>query len=178
MFTSNGFDSLINIPTREEFLNGILTQSMLDHILFKQPRYRESFSGVVTCKISDHYLVLAAVELGIKNSFKTKENKEWIDIIDHKLLSLALQNSFQEISYNEQSGIEECLSNFVGNFNRSKSKATISVKRKHHKKSIKPWINNDILKLIKERDNLFKKWKNAGKVSKEFFRQSYVKIRK
>jgi len=58
---SQGFVSAINIPTRGEVFKGKLVQSNLDHIFIRQNKQTEIYAGVVTCKISDHYLVIAAI---------------------------------------------------------------------------------------------------------------------
>lgn len=177
MLNSHGMISLVNKPTREEMLGNSLVTSALDHIIVRQMRNFNFKSGIVTCKISDHYLVLAAISKPNMKQDKQKGKSKFIDIVHSGKFKTEVCGAVKEVVFEENSGVEDRYSKLLDAIDLAKQRATIAVRRKHHITPNKPWMTDAILELIKERDLLFRKWKNARPQCRENARLNYTKIR-
>lgn len=173
--SGNGLNNYIRDYTREEITDGDLKQSCIDHVNVKAKKsnYVESF--LIQSKLKDHYFVGCSIvikndttELSkLKNTkvkktiiLNSKVNEEILavdwnkisDVQDPILLYNKLKYEFEKIYENSKKEIEI---NELDNF--------------------KPWINDNIKKVIKEKEGLFNKWKRDKK--NETLKNSYKKCR-
>ena len=160
MLCSHGMHPVINSPTREEMINNCLVQSALDHIFLRHEKKVNLYSGVVTCKISDHYLTFAAfcrgkIATGEADDFKYK------DILHFGRYKNELRNMADKFQIDETKSLESYYDDYISAVKEAKVKSTLAVKRKHHCTPKRSWITGNILDLIKERDLMFRKWKNS-----------------
>jgi len=72
-----------------------------------------------------------------------------------------LRNKADKIQIDETKSLESYHDDFISAVKEAKVKSTLAVKRKHHCTPKRSWITGNILDLIKERDLMFRKWKNS-----------------
>ena len=170
-FTNEYFDQLTNInfmplitlPTRI----ASKSKTLIDNILFNQFSHGIK-SGNINVSISDHSPQFAIIPLQTKK-LKSK-NKEIFVRNFRDTDQSTITNTFQSIDWNfstnqdiPDSDVNEDLSEFLEKSNHSinnlfpfRKLSNKELKLKHN-----PWINNQILKEIKNRDKLYSKHKKA-----------------
>lgn len=171
---SHGMFYLINSPTGEELIRNSVVKSTLDHIFVRTPKSTNLHTGIVTCKISDHYCVLAAIGLGKTINNLGRETSKYKNIVHPGKYKREMEKLFERSNFSQNNDLDTNYNNFIKMIEETRKRATISVIRKHHSTPGKPWITKTILKLIQERDNLFKKWKNASSKNKDAARIKYT----
>jgi len=100
LITSFSLHSLIDRATREEYLNGKLCVSLLDHVLIRVKKKYTLYSGIVTCKISDHYLVFAA--LTRENHGKSQPNqtaRNFKEVVNKNLLKVGFGTLIESVNF-------------------------------------------------------------------------------
>ena len=88
-----------------------------------------------------------------------------------------LRNKADKIQIDETKSLESYHDDFISAVKEATVKSALAVKRKHHCTPKKSWITGNILDLIKERDLMFRKWKNSKTENREIVRQKYIIIR-
>ena len=151
IMNSYGLQETIHFYTREEYRNGVLHRSCLDHIF-----YRGSANSIVTSvletKISDHYMINAAIRKKLPRPPDRLEvvsimnRKDYIKELEH---NLSKENSYKKT---ENKSTYEKLKVAI-----NESKKAASNERVVKKRSIplNPWMCSSILRLIAERDKIF-----------------------
>ena len=149
-----GLKQTIDKYTREEIIDGRLTQSCIDLIFIKKEKMKVD-SSVIKQKISDHYIT--AIQINYEKIRENKQNECKKYINERKLLSI-LQQTDWTISSNVENA-ENIYEELVNKFNKVYNEATEEQKVKKWRVK-KEWIDPNIINKIKERDKLFKKHKN------------------
>ena len=159
LITAFGFRPLILQPTRVQSTSRSTSATLIDNIFVNDI---ENFStgGNITTSISDHFPQFCSISgfytpsLTLKNSlrygrsFKNFNNDEF----KNELIKLDWENNFRH------KNTDGCMGFFLNNFERLLDEMA-PMKRLSNKEiglKQRPWITNDILKLMKERDQLHK----------------------
>jgi len=173
-FTNEYFDKLTNInfmplitlPTRI----ASKSKTLIDNILFNQFPHGIQ-SGNINVSISDHSPQFAIIPLQAKKS-KTKNKEVFIRNFKNTDQN-TINNTFQSIDWSfssnqdspdsESSTVNHDISEFLDKCNQTIDNLFPYKKlsNKERKLNHNPWINNQILKEIKNRDKLYSKHKKA-----------------
>jgi len=121
--------------------------------------------------------VLAAIGLGKTINNLGRETSKYKDTVHPGKYKREMEKLFERSNFSQNNDLDTNYNNFIKMLEETRKRATISVIRKHHSTPGKPWITKTILKLIQERDNLFKKWKNASSKNKDAARIKYTSCR-
>lgn len=171
--SSKGLIQSIDDFTREEVVKGKTTQSCID-LIFTRGQGKESHAGVIRNKIADHYMIAL--------NFQTEEKKQddpKIKIIkkiinETKLRKLLIQdnkdwNKLQHI--NDPEILHNTLTNILKEIREKCSKEWKAKKRRDDK----DWINEELKKLIMEKDKKFRKHKSNP--TNELLKKDYKRHR-
>lgn len=154
LLESNGCSNLIAAPTRIQ--NGSAT--LLD-LFITNLNPHNTTSGVIGAQISDHLPIFLFTESTDKH--KRFKNREPVTIQDVNPLTLEeFQKELLQTDWGavyEQSDPDEAYSVFLTLFKSCYNKC-FKNKQVHSKKSRKPWITKSMLKLIKQKDALYRKF--------------------
>ena len=154
---------LITLPTR------IATKSktLIDNIIFN--KFSQGIkSGNINVSISDHSPQFAIIPFQIKK-IKTKHKEIFVRNFRDTDQN-TINNTFQSIDWNfysyqdtPESNVNQDLSNFLDKSNEAINNLFPYRKLSNKELNLKhtPWINNHILKEIKDRDKLYSKHKKA-----------------
>jgi hypothetical protein len=155
----HGLQCAISECTREEMVGGVLSGSCIDHVWV---RSRECAAAhMLTCKISDHYMVGVNLANGGSGSVYTvsKENNA-VCVFNNK----AIRSELAKIDWNELLIIrcpillyDKMCVIFSNIYNSCKT--TIQ----KNTRETQPWINITLKTMISRRDELFRKWKACPK---------------
>ena len=160
--TNINFMPLITLPTRI----ASKSKTLIDNIIFNQFSHGIK-SGNINVSISDHSPQFAIIPLHSKKS-KTKNKEKFVRNFrdtDQTMIS----NTFQSIQWNfsdqdnPETNVNQDLAEFLDKSNQSINNLFPFRKLSNKEKKLKhnPWINNNILKEIKDRDKLYSKHKKA-----------------
>ena len=157
-FVTNSLFPLITLPTRESKHSSTL----IDQIFCKLKNFSDlDSSGILKSNLSDHYPCFAILDICKKNKHKPK----FITINNKNEQSLQLFCTEVSISLNKWQINNDLMTNPNENYNifekiileaKAKHLSPKTVRFKKYKHKISPWINSEILRLIKERDDLHK----------------------
>ena len=155
-FVTNSLFPLITLPTRESKHSSTL----IDQIFCKLKNFSDlDSSGILKSNLSDHYPCFAILDICKKNKHKPK----FITINNKNEQSLQLFCTEVSISLNKWQINNDLMTNPNENYNifekiileaKAKHLSPKTVRFKKYKHKISPWINSEILRLIKERDDL------------------------
>ena len=163
-------------PTR------LASKTLIDNIFFNSLEY-QSYSGNLLIEISDHLMQFLVLEGFIKeksvpklnlykrdfSSFNENEFNETILDLDWDDL-IKLHNNDPNFSFNK---FHNTITYYLDEFAPYKK-----ITKKDYKLKFKPWISNEILNLIHERDKLFKLYVNeVDPVLKVLAHSNYKKNR-
>lgn len=177
VLASSGFYKCINSATREEYKNNLLTSTCIDHIFVKFNNiYLKSVD--YKTKISDHYLIaininLQTIKHQLDNLVETPALQRKV-INEKKLRRLLKENDWNAgINYNDSIKIYNHIEqSFKTCYDKASYMKSCNVKRK--RSNNKSWMADDLFDMLKERDNLFKKWKNCkNMILKNMYRVDY-----
>jgi Reverse transcriptase (RNA-dependent DNA polymerase) len=174
---SNGFLSCINGVTREEYKLDVLSNTCIDHIFVRMLCNRNNINSVIyKTKMSDHYMIGIDLNCGLKNvntEFKTPAN---IYLQEHKLLRLLKEVDWGEFA-NEQDG--DILYDGIENVFKSIYQKSSSVRSLNPKsaRQNRIWMSSEIINMVKQRDKLFRNWKNCTNLLKSVYRSEYKSYR-
>lgn len=179
-----GLDRGIFDYTREEVRVGILVKSCIDHIYYRLDRPIESiYTGIIKTKISDHYPVVARLELQGEDTRNVMV--ENITRINKRSLSERLKSEKWGLGLlehqNVNRGFEELIEKFVAIYDQ----CTVVIKKSamdrtyrsniYTRLPVKEWMSHRLLRLMRERDRVFRLWK--GDPSNVRHRNLYKKLR-
>ena len=158
VFVTNSLFHLIALPTRESKHSSTL----IDQIFCKLKNFRDlDSSGILISSLSDHYPCFALLDICKKKKHKPK----FITINNKNEQALASFCTEVETSLNKWQINNDLMTDPNENYNifekmildaKTKHLSPKSVWFKKYKHKISPWINNDILRSIRERDDLHK----------------------
>lgn len=158
LLASNGFNRVINEYTREEVVNNELVRSCIDHICYKGSC--KKLNGIIIqTKISDHYVVgLTLLEKPADDKNISDKNPK-VTYLNAKIINNCKQ------TYDWTTVLNEPNPNLGYNIlktgvNKIYEKATICRDNTGRKEDC-GWMNDDLYKLLHDRDILFRKWKNT-----------------
>ena len=133
------------------------SKTLIDNIFFNSLEY-ESFSGNITAKISDHLLQFVVLKDFTLSNDKLKRQLYARDYrkFNHQNFSNDLANLDWDIKPQFDASFaftwfHDSLDNLLNAPWRSLTQREISLRAK-------PWLNNDIQKLMRKRDKMFKKY--------------------
>lgn len=161
LLAEHGLYNVIKDYTREEYSGSKISKSCIDHIILRLSNQRHT-SGVIKCKLADHYFVLLAVmsEKPI-NKGKTLVTRP---VIDDAKVDTKIKNT----NWNALLRLDHLslYSRVVEIFDRIYDDSTKTVKIKQRKPDSK-WITPDIMELCYLKDKAWQKSKkepqNAAK---------------
>ena len=158
MFVTNGLFPLITLPTRE----GKHSATLIDQIFCKVKNFTDiDSSGILKSSLSDHYPCLASLDICKKKQHKPK----YVTINNKNEQALISFCNEVETCLNEWQINRDLLANPNENYNifdkiimdaKAKYLSPKTVRFKKYKHKISPWMNHDILRSIKDRDDLYK----------------------
>ena len=158
VFFTNSLFPLITLPTRESKHSSTL----IDQIFCKLKNFWDlDSSGILISSLSDHYPCFALLDICKKKKHKPK----FITINNKNEQALASFCTEVETSLNMWQINNDLMTDPNENYNifekiildaQTKHLSPKSVRFKKYKHKISPWINNDILRSIRERDDLHK----------------------
>ena len=179
---SNGFSNLITKPTRVT----ATSQTTIDHILSND--YDSALTpGVFSYKLADHYPIVCKISTPVDKSnnrdgmFMFRNNQavdgtKFRDDLEAALIPLTydrmqttitpqlLENSFKQLVYLITAIIE-------------KHAPLQTASRKQKRIYKKPWINSELLKMIKRKQNLYKThFVNGNESDKQYFKKFANKL--
>ena len=153
---SSGCKLLINIPTR--FADNCKS-SLLDHI-YTNLTNKNNPSGVCIFEISDH-LPIFFIAKNVK-CFSNKRTKfiRSLKNFNSENFVIDLQNKLSTIGAEVETNVNQDVANLTTMFNSVLDKHAPKrlMSRKEKRLSDKPWITRGILKSIKTKNKLFKKY--------------------
>lgn len=168
--------------TREEVRTGVEVKSCIDHIYYRLSTPLENiFTGVIRTKISDHYPIVASLQFMCEGS--QRKCLEKVNKLDEYLVNVNLQREQWNIA--ESRSVNLGFEELIRKFHKIYEKSTITlIKRNteqnrttklHKNLPVKEWMNFELLGLIRERDRIFKMWKNDP--SNQRHRNLYNRLR-
>lgn len=165
--------------TREAVVDGELQQSCIDHVWVRSSRTcTDAHAYLLACRLSDHHLVGARLELApgesdpnVSNNKSARESYAICNSIVREKLSLI--NWSELIQLNCPLKIYEHIYSI---FNKVYEESTVKIKMcSGSKRTPQPWASNKLCKMIEHRDNLFRLWKSD--CSNMNLRLEYTKYR-
>ena len=156
LMASNGFESLINVPTRITKD----TSTCIDHIFVRQSLGSTILFSSLTydINVTDHCSTVLLAKYNFNSSTDDNQNHESVVTkLDFDYLNDLLSNTSWLSLYNI-SDVNEAYSYFIDkvNYCTSKAKKNLIIRRNN---KLKKWISPNILKKIRVKNNLFKKLK-------------------
>lgn len=147
-----GFKSLINSYTRVH--NG--SKSCIDHIFVKNKKCSEYKSFIINIDITDHYPIIALMEIQ-KDLSSTPKIKKVIQIDETKLKNILKNENWNEV-YNTND-LDIATNKFVQKIRKATEKASKDVNIKLYTKKRHQWISNGLIKSAQTKHNLYKIYK-------------------
>ena len=149
ILSENGFLSMLNLPTRVTNLS----ETCIDHIFAKNSLKRQIGTARVIYELTDHYPILCNITVPKSNNLPDliKQTNFKIDykLLEQQIDKFELQNAVQDVNvfYNEiQTKLQSAINNSY-------------VIKQNHRKGKNDWINDNILKLINDKQKFYKKTK-------------------
>ena len=170
LFMSNGLFPQITLPTR--FARK--SCSLIDQTFYKSTdNHQPTFSGIIISQISDHLPYFTCLE----KKHKKSKNEKFIKVFNNSPSDI--DYFCQEIQKNINSQSFDCNMLNDPNVNYTQfQKILIEAKVKcipmkvqranKYKHKLSPWITSGIIRSIKFRDNLYKKFKTMNSLSEEY----------
>ena len=173
MLAANGYEKKIDSPTRQEWLNGVLCKSCIDHIYIKS----EDLIGkgyTWERKISDHYFIILTVKLHTR-----KEENLKVDVNEERLNDEAIISELKLVDWRFLNSVEDVNSAYdnVKNIVDDIYKRNTYVYRKGKNKETSfktKWMTKSILEKITQKNDL---WKRAIKPKDPSMLIEYKKVR-
>lgn len=156
----NGFQSLINLPTREtEF-----SATCPDHIFCKTDVVNSKYAGILKLHVTDHYGTFVIIKNDNHSLITANRMAPQIlakTMVDEKALLQLLKSENWDDVFNENDP-NISYDNFITALQNYKSLATKEkiMKINSSKHKIKPWITDGVIRSIRIRDKLASRIKN------------------
>lgn len=154
LLSNYGYERYIYGYTREEFRNGILSQSCLDHIFVKNEKC-EVLSGIITHKLADHYFVSVSYQDLL---LKSDVLLSFISVLNNK----SIQNDLIAVNWSELVNLDcpiVLYNTLVKIFQDIYDKNTRCMSKKTVLRASCAWMDLDLKNMIKHKDALFKRCK-------------------
>ena len=179
MLNSVGFSPLINKPTRVFRAEGCsqVSSSCLDHILTND---YENFSdaGILISDVSDHLPIFGNLQVSnpkqnlkekiSKRSFPEHKKDRFVQLLTEELSNLDFQECANTIMTKIMNALQKVLDSIFPMKNLS---------RKRKKLLQNPWITKEILKVMKIRDKLYRKFVKNDRLLNSVDHVNYKKAR-
>lgn len=165
VLAARGLERGIWDNTREEIRLNELTVSCIDHLYYGLERPIDKiFTGVIKTKISDHYPICSRLKFMCGDTKCT--NDENITILNNRRLENML--IAEEWRLGPQDNVNEGFLKITKTFNTLYDRCSKEVNKRKNRcywnkgsgVKRKPWMTVDILNYIRERDRIFRLWKN------------------
>jgi hypothetical protein len=175
MMSFRGMRRCIFGHTRVEFKMGIVSKTCIDHIFVRlNNREHDIVSVILEAKISDHYAIAIGINVTDNNGTEVSDAKQRIVMNENKLKSLLVNVDWDQLL--ELSDPCEMYDRICNEFSKAyEASEEMKEEGMASKRNSKPWLTVEIRTLIKDRDRIFKKWKNC-KNNMEY-RNIYKKLR-
>ena len=167
LLASCGLFSKIDSPTREEKYGNRITRSCIDHCFIKS-KFHDCLGLCIEKKLADHYYIAAKI---LTKSTKVEENiSETNVLMNDKNIIEKLNNIdwlYLEKHKNDPVYIYNEITKRISQIYTEESK--LVTKNTQNNKAKKPWVTNDILQMITEKNLLWKKIKSNTTINKAMF---------
>ena len=173
---SNSFSPYVLQPTR------LASKSLIDNIFFNTLEY-ESYSGNLLIEIADHLIQFMILEGFVKERTVPKLNlfkRDFLNFNEDEFIKTILGYNWDTIINIQSNDPDESLKHFYNGitFFLDEFAPLRKISKREYKLKFKPWISDNILKLINERDKLLKIYlQEKNSVLKELVYADYKKIR-
>lgn len=169
--SGNGLCNSIKDFTREEITNGELKKSCLDHVNVKAKKWNQVESFLIRSKLKDHYFVGCSLlmKAETKKLSRLKNTKTFKTVI----LKSIVNEEISKVDWDkigEVNDPELLYKKIKYEFDKIYEKARKDIEINELDK-VKPWVNDKIKKLIKEKETIFNRWKQDK--SNEALKNSY-----
>lgn len=153
LMNSNGFEQLIDIPTRG--------RRCLDHIYLRaRDGIRSVNASVISSGRSDHDIIFCNFELVSKGNLQCNNDVQVVSKIDYFLLNGFLgQTDWSRVF--QQTNVSDAYDNFLYILNNVISQSSYFKRKLSGIKLLKPWITVELCQRQKYRNKLYKKMKKA-----------------
>ena len=155
--TNYNFMPLITSPTSISKTS----KTLIDNIFYNQFT-NEIISGNLTVGISDHIPQFALVPASITKATRSPSK---IKIRKYKQIKIAkLNEDINKVNWSmsEEVNIDQYSENFLHTFNEILNihapETVVTISKNETRRKAKPWINKEIIKLIKSKDKTYKKF--------------------
>jgi hypothetical protein len=165
-----GYFKMIDTITRPA------SNSCLDHIFMKSKTIIYSKPIVCPITISDHYPILLSIGNLISNR-KNKPDPLTINTINYSILSNLISNQ-NWCTILEHADVNKATKCFINILNNLVKLASVSIKISTKLKKIKPWATTELIKAIRDRDQLHLKVKkhNTNDNLKKYYKNFRNKV--
>lgn len=160
LLMANGLVNTILDFSREEVAAGNLQRSCVDHVNVRVGKCHKFRSFLIASKVADHYFIGCSIRLcnDTLQLSHLKKQKCSLKIISHKKVKEEIEkvdwSCFTNIS-NSTEYYELLKDKFSHVYKNSET-----VLYTNKLDEIKPWVNEGIKKLIKEKESIFNSWKS------------------
>lgn len=157
ILSNAGLECVISTPTREEMLGTKLVSSCIDHISIRAPNIQVE-SAVILEKLADHYFVACRLtdNVAFKSECRASRKAEIIDIVlfDKLVASYDWKGFLRSVN---TTNVYPMFVEVFNDFTESAKRTVILKKRRPNHQ----WLSPNILKLIKEKDLLWKRCRRS-----------------
>lgn len=181
MLAAQGFEVLINSPTREEIRDkeqNHLVRSCIDHIYAKVDLWSAK-GAILTKKVSDHYITACWVcDNNSQEDLELSKKELWEELNHHKIINemnlidwsvldtIKCPNAMMALIQNKLQNI----------YDRSKIVKQKSSMKRSIENGRNRWITHEIITLINKKKQMWKKIKKGKSIDQEQIKQ-YNKLR-
>lgn len=151
MIAAKGLQSMILSNTRVDLNRG--SETKIDHCLTRI-KQRKLYSAVIEISVADHFALFCGAYEREKN---TVEQADKFIISENKVTEYLLRINWEDIY--SLTNVNDFYNKFVQLFKRAYEKSNSKIKTKR-RSTAHPWVTTEILNLCRQRDKMYKKWKN------------------
>jgi hypothetical protein len=177
----NGFYKCIVGATREEIRDGKLSVSCIDHI-FVRSNAKSINSAIATLKITDHYMVMVDINFSSSESKGQFNNSDGNGKECTKFREKSLHNQLKTFDWQSLMGVDgvndtdELYQDILKVFNKFYLACCYSSKLGGNRNK-KKWLTTETKNKMKQRDSMFRKWKDCKNNLRLFYESEYKKLR-
>ncbi|KAJ3659737.1 hypothetical protein Zmor_011411 [Zophobas morio] len=168
MYLDSNYNQLVHEPTRFRLGN---TPSLLDLILINDTTLLSDINISSPIGISDHAVIESNIQITLVTA--SKHRKELYKIIDHNQVSFVMDHLNWEAFYSisEVQTLWNVFKNTIHSVVANNSKTKVK-----QSNSTKPWISGDLLRRVKYKRKLWKKYKLTKKPEDFELHRSFANI--
>lgn len=161
MMASLGYFKCVHAYTRYDMAYD--SESCIDHI-FCKVNNNTANSAIIYTDISDHCMLLLGILGGTSDQDSTNVEANYKYSLCKKMLMENI-NSMNWNSMEESKDSNEIYNNFCEKINTCYNKSKIESSKIKIRKNNKPWFNEELKIECKNKERLYKRWKNCKKKS-------------